>query len=96
MGTNKCIFCGETEYLIATYPRRLKAMEKGVAKPLAPPLSTTTSKPATIGRAYIMRKKEASIFGIVVTRTLFLNSKPVCVLFDSDAMHCFMHTRTAL
>jgi len=38
-----------------------------------------------------MRKKEVTLSGMVVTRTLFLNLKPFCVLFDS-AIHLFIST----
>jgi len=37
VGTNNCMWCGSPKYLIATRPRRLKAVDKGAAKPLAPP-----------------------------------------------------------
>lgn len=42
-----------------------------------------------------MNKKEAATFGTVVTRALFLNSRPFCVLFDSGATHSFISTRSA-
>ena len=41
-------------------------------------------------------KKEAASSGTVVTATLFLNSKPFCVLFDSGATHSFTSTRSAM
>ena len=37
VGTNKCMWCGSPEHLLIACPRRLKAVDKGVAKPLAPP-----------------------------------------------------------
>jgi len=43
-----------------------------------------------------MSKKEAATSGTVVTRTLFLNSKPFCVLFDSGTTHSFISTRSAI
>jgi len=43
-----------------------------------------------------MNKKEAATSGMVVTGTLFLNSKPFCVLFDSGATHSFIATRSAI
>ena len=43
-----------------------------------------------------MSKKEAAISGTVVTGTLFLNSKPFCVLFDSGATHSFISPHAAL
>ena len=74
--------------MIAAYPRQLKAIEKGVVKPLAPPRQVPApQKPPVIGRAYIMSKKEASNFGTLVTGTLFLNSKPFSMLFDSGITH---------
>jgi len=50
----------------------------------------------TIGRAYVLSKKEVATFGTVVTRTLFLISKPFCVLIDSVATHSFTSTRYAM
>ena len=41
-------------------------------------------------------KKEAATSGMVVTRTLFLNSKSFCVLFDSSATHLFISTQFAM
>jgi len=43
-----------------------------------------------------MSKKEAATSGTVVTRTLLLNSKPFCVLFDSSATHSFISTRSTM
>jgi len=43
-----------------------------------------------------MTRKEASNFGIVVTGTLFLNSKPFFNLFNLDVVHSFISTRTTL
>jgi len=53
-------------------------------------LPRTRSTP--IGRAYVMSKKEATTFSIVVTSTFFLNSMPFCVLLDSGTMHSFIST----
>jgi len=90
VGTNKCMWCGSPEHLIATCPRRTKAVDKGATKPLAPPhQGAPPSRPVVVGRAYIMSKKEAATFGMVITGTLFLNSKPFCVIFDSGATHSF-------
>jgi len=75
----------------------LKAIEKGVVKPLVPPRQRPApSKPTALGRAYIMSKKEASNSGMVVTGTLILNSKPFSILFDSGATHSFISTQAAL
>ena len=35
IGTNKFMWCGNPEHLIVACPRRLKAINKGTAKPLA-------------------------------------------------------------
>jgi len=43
-----------------------------------------------------MNKKEAATSGTVVTRTLFLNSKPFCELFDSGATHSLISARSAI
>jgi len=43
-----------------------------------------------------MSKKEVLNFGVVVIGTLFLNSKPFSVLFDSGAMQSCISTRAAL
>jgi len=53
-------------------------------------------RPPAVGRAYIMSRKEASNSCTVVTGTLFLNSKPFSVLFDSGATHSFISTKAAL
>jgi len=37
VGTNICIWCENLDYSIATHPRRQKAVEKGVARPVPPP-----------------------------------------------------------
>jgi len=91
------MWCGSPEHLIAVCPRRLKAVDKGAAKPLASlrrgPLP---SRPAVVGRAFVMNKKEAATSGTVVTGTFFLNSKPFYVLFDSGATHSFISTRSAI
>jgi len=42
-----------------------------------------------------MSKKEATVSGTVVIGTLFLNSKPFCVLFESSATNLFISTRVA-
>ena len=91
------MWCGNPDHLIAACPRRLKAEDKGVAKPLAPPhQGAPPPRPVAVGRAYVMTKKEAATSGMVVTKTLFLNSKPFCVLFDSGATHSFISTRSAM
>jgi len=78
-------------------PRRLKAVDKGAAKPLAPlRQGPPASKPTVAGRAIVMNKKEAATSGMVVSRTLFLNSKAFCVLFDSGATHSFISTRCSI
>jgi len=90
------MWCDSIEHMIATCPRHLKAVERGVVKPLAPPRQVLApQKPAAVGRAYIMSKKEASNFGIMVNGTLLLNSKPFSVLFDSGATYSFISTRAA-
>jgi len=84
--TNKCMRRRSPDHSIATFPRR--AVEKGVARPIPPPRQRNLpSKPSTARRAYIMSKKEAIISGTVVTGTLFLNSKPFYILFDSVVTH---------
>ena len=37
ISTNQCVWCGSTDHLLTACPRRLRTVEKGVAKPLAPP-----------------------------------------------------------
>ena len=44
----------------------------------------------------MMSKKQATTSSTIVTRTLFLNSKSFCVLFDSSATHSFISTRSVL
>jgi len=91
------MWCGSTEHLITACPRRMKAVDKGIAKILAPPHQEAPSlRPAAGGRAYVMSKKEATTSGTVVTRTLFLNSKPFGILFDSGATHPFISTRSSM
>ena len=94
METNKFIWCGSPEHLITACPRRLKAIEKGTAKPLAPPCQGTLSpRPTAVGRAYVMSKKEASTSSVIVTETLFLNQKSFCILFlFLVATHSFIFT----
>ena len=83
VGTNRCMWCGSPDHLVATCPTRQKALEKRVARPAPPPRQGSQPlKSPTAGRAYIISKKEAAISGTVVTGTLFLNSTPFCVLFD--------------
>ena len=43
-----------------------------------------------------MNKNEATTSGTAVTGTLFLNSKPFSVLFNSGATHSFISTRSAI
>ena len=75
----------------------MKAVDKGAAKPLAPPCQGAPPlRPVAVGRAYVMSKKEAATSGMVVTGTLFLNSKLFCILFDSSATHSFISTRSAM
>jgi len=38
VGPNKCMWCESPEHLIVACPRRMKAIDKGTAKSLAPPL----------------------------------------------------------
>jgi len=45
---------------------------------------------------YAMSNKEAATSSTVVTRTLFLNSKLFCVLFDLGATHSYIFTRSAM
>jgi len=55
VGTNKCMWCGSIEHMIATCPRQLKAVEKRVVKPLVPPRQIPVpQKPPALGRAYKM------------------------------------------
>ena len=75
----------------------MKAVDKGAAKPLAPPhQGPPPPRPAVAGRAFVMNKKEAATSGMVLTGTLLLNSKPFCALFDSGATHSFISTRAAI
>jgi len=89
--------CGSPEHLIAACPQKLKAVDKGVAKSLAPPRQEAPPpSSAVVRRAYIMSKKKASTFGMVVIGTLLLISKPFYVLFDLGATHSFISTRSAM
>jgi len=36
VGTNKCMWCERPEHRIAACPRRMKVVDKGAVKPLAP------------------------------------------------------------
>jgi len=52
----------------------MKAVNKGVTKPLAPThQEAPPARPVVVGRAYIISKKKAATFNAVVTGTLFLN-----------------------
>ena len=84
------MWCESLEHLTIACPRRLKVVDNSVAKCLAPPHQP---RPTAIELAYVMSKKEAATFGTIITGTLFLNSKPFCVLFDSDATHSFISSR---
>ena len=53
-------------------------------------------RPAAVGRAYMLSKREAATFGTVATRTLFSISKPFFVLVDSVASHSFTSTWYAI
>jgi len=93
VGTNKCIWCDIPYLLIAPCPRRLKVVEKVVAKPkvAAKPFALahqgpTFLKPAIVGRAYVMSKKEVITSGTVVIGTLYLNSKPFCYYLVQDPL----------
>jgi len=44
----------------------------------------------------MMSKKEAANFGMVVTSTPFLNSKPFYVPFDLGFIHSFISAQSAL
>jgi len=44
----------------------------------------------------MINKKEATISSTIVTKTLFLNSKLFCILFDSGATHSFISIRATL
>jgi len=69
------------------------AVDKGTAKALVSPCQGPLPVwPTAVGQAYIISKKEAATPGTIVTRTLFLNSKSFCVLFDSGATHSFIST----
>jgi len=91
VGTNKCMWYGRPEHSIATYLRRQKAVEKRVTRPVPPPCQgNIPSKPPTAGQGYIMSKKKVTVSSTVATGTLFLNSKPFCVLFDSgEIIHLY-------
>ena len=54
------------------------------------------ARPMAIGRAYVMSKKEAATSGMIVTGTLFLNSNPFCVLFNSGTTHSFITIRSTM
>ena len=55
VGTNKCMWCGIPNHSIVTCPRRQRAVDKGVVRPIQPPRQETLPpKPATARRAYIM------------------------------------------
>ena len=93
VGTKNCMWCGSLEHLIAICPRRLKAVDKGAAKPLASPRQgALPPRLAAIGQVYVMSKKEAATPSALVTRALSLNSKPFCVLFYSGAAYSFIST----
>ena len=71
----------------------MKTVDKGAAKPLAlPHQGAPPLRPVVVGLAYVISKKEAATSGTLLTGTLFLNSKPFCVLFDSGATYSFIST----
>ena len=49
-----------------------------------------------VDRAYVIIKKEVVTSGMVVTGTLFLDSKSFYVLFNSGATHSFIFTHYAM
>jgi len=71
------MWCGSPEHLIVAYPPKIEGYRQGL-----PPL-----RHAAVGMAYVLSKKEAATFGMVVDATLFLISKPFCVLVDSVTTH---------
>ena len=72
IGTNQCVWCGSTDHLITACLKRLRAVEKGVAKPLAPLRQVPAPpRPPVVGRAYIMNRKEAANSSTVITGTFF-------------------------
>jgi len=97
VGTNKCIWCGSAEHLIVACLRRMKVIDRGAVKPLDPPCQGAPPlRSAAIGREYVMSKKEATTSNTVVTGTLFLNSEPFCVLFDSGVTPLFISTQFSM
>jgi len=68
VGTNECMWCRSPAHLIAVCPRRLKAIDKSAAKPLASPhQGALPPRPAIVGQAYVMSKKEVATSYTVVT-----------------------------
>jgi len=91
------MWCGSHDHSTITYPRRQKAIEKGVVRTVPPPRQGNMPlKLPRARRAHIMSKKKAIVTDTVVTGTFFLNSKSFCVLFDSGATHSFISICAAL
>ena len=85
VGTNKCMWCVPRSF-DCHLPLKTEGDKKGVARPI--PLlcqGILPTRPTTVGRSYVMNKKEATISSTVVAGFLcFLkkNSKPfrVCLI----------------
>ena len=81
IGTNKCMWCGSPNHSTVTCPRRQRAVEKGVVRPIQPPRQETPPpKPSTAGRAYIMSKTEAAVSGMIITKVPFLFKSFFCFI----------------
>jgi len=94
--TNKCMWCGSPKHLIATCPGRLKAVDEGTIKSLAPNSLKAPTCKAYGGRNGVFDEQKGSChFTTAVTETFSLNSKSFCILLDSGATHSFISTRSA-
>ena len=84
------LWCGDANHLIANCPARLFSQHKG---PSSIPKGTKAATPVanrSVGKAYVINRKQAHEASTVVTGTLTFNSIPLIVLFDLGATHSFI------
>ena len=90
VGPSQCFWCGDSNHLIVNCPARLSSQHKGPSSILKGTKAATPMANRSVGKAYVINRKQAHEAATIVTGTLIFNSVPLVVLFDSGPTHSFI------
>jgi len=90
VGTNRCFWYGDSNHIISNCPVRLSSQHKGPSSILKGTKAATPVANRSVGKAYVINRKQAHEAATVVTGTLIFNSVPLIVLFQGNTFFYFV------